>query len=67
MARMMELAEDAGTRAVRSGSCADPVTGHAHVYEFVWTIPAPDRYTWSVVFLDGGTRQTVMEGEYRRR
>ena len=54
-------------RAVLHGSYDDPVTGHAHEYEFVWTMPAPDRYTWSVVFLDGGQRQTAMQGEYRRR
>jgi hypothetical protein len=58
---------DAEDTAVLSGSYDDPVTGHAHHYEFVWTIPSPERYTWSVVFLDGGERQTVMEGEYRRR
>ncbi len=50
-----------------TGSYEDPVTGHAHDYEFVWTVPSPDRYTWSVVFLDGGKRTMVMEGEYRRR
>ncbi len=54
-------------RAVLTGSYDDPVTGHAHEYEFVWTIPSEDRYTWSVVFLDEGTRHTVMRGEYRRR
>lgn len=58
---------EAERRAALAGAYEDPVTGHAHVYEFVWTVPAPDRYTWSVVFLDGGTRQTVMEGDYRRR
>ncbi len=59
--------DDAEERAVLRGSYDDPVTGHAHEYEFIWTTPAPDRYTWSVVFLDGGQRQTVMQGEYRRR
>lgn len=54
-------------RAVLAGSYDDPVTGHAHQYEFVWTIATPDRYTWNVVFLEGGVRRTVMEGEYRRR
>lgn len=58
---------EAEQRAVLSGSYDDPVTGHAHVYEFVWTVRSPDRYSWSVVFLDGGTRQAVMEGDYRRR
>lgn len=57
---------EAENRAVLAGSYNDPVTGHAHDYEFVWTIAAPDRYTWDVVFLDGGVRRTVMEGEYRR-
>jgi hypothetical protein len=58
---------DAENRAVLSGSYDDPVTGHAHDYEFVWTVLSPDHYTWSVVFLENGERQTVMDEEYRRR
>lgn len=57
----------AAERAVLSGSYRDAVTGHAHVYEFIWTVPSPDRYTWAIVFLEGDRRQTVMEIEYRRR
>ena len=53
-------------RAVLAGSYDDPVTGHAHDYEFIWTVHGPDRFTWDIVFLDGAKRQTVMEGEYRR-
>lgn len=59
--------DDAEDRAVLAGSYDDPVTGHAHEYEFVWTVTSSDHYRWDVVFLDGGVRQTVMEGEYRRR
>ena len=32
-------------RAVLTDSYEDPVTGHAHNYEFVWTVLSPDRYT----------------------
>ena len=53
--------------AVLSGSYNDPVTGHAHEYEFIWTVHGPDRFTWDIVFLDDGARQTVMEGTYGRR
>lgn len=59
---------DAGAgRAVLAGSYDDPVTGHAHDYEFVWTIQSPDQYTWTIVFLEGGRRQTVLEAVSRRR
>lgn len=53
--------------AVLTGSYDDPLTGHAHEYEFIWTMRGPDRFTWDIVFLDDGARQTVMEGEYVRR
>lgn len=53
--------------AVLTGSYDDPVTGHAHEYEFIWTLHGPDRFTWDIVFLDDGARQTVMAGEYVRR
>jgi hypothetical protein len=58
---------EAENRAVLAGSYEDAVTGHAHVYEFVWTVQSPDRYTWEIVFLESGKRQTVMEGDYRRK
>ncbi len=53
--------------AVLSGSYDDPATGHHHDYEFIWTVHGPDRFTWDIVFLDDDMRQTVMQGEYRRR
>jgi hypothetical protein len=58
---------EAENKAVLSGSYQDAVTGHGHEYEFVWTVHSPDHYTWSIVFLEGGRRQTVMEGDHRRK
>ena len=57
----------ADSTAILGGSYDDPVTGHGHDYEFVWTVNSPDRYTWRIVFLEEGKRQTVMEGVYRRK
>jgi hypothetical protein len=59
--------DEANKRAVLAGSYDDPVTGHAHVYEFVWTVHSNDHYTWAIVFIEGDQRMTVMEGDYRRR
>lgn len=58
--------DDDENRAVLRGSYADPMTGHAHEYEFVLTIHSPDHFTWAVVFVEGGNRQTVIELDSRR-
>ena len=52
---------------VMKGSYNDTITGHAHDYEFVLAIESPDRFTWTVVFLEGGGRSVAAKLSYRRR
>jgi hypothetical protein len=52
---------------VMKGSYNDAVTGHAHEYEFLLAIESADRFTWTVVFLEGGRRTVAARMSYRRR
>jgi hypothetical protein len=52
---------------VMKGSYDDAVTGHAHDYEFRLAIESVDRFTWTVVFLEGDQRTVAARLAYRRR
>jgi hypothetical protein len=59
---------DGGAKSiVMKGSYDDAVTGHAHDYEFLLAIESADKFTWTVVFLEGGRRTVAARMAYRRR